>query len=74
MTEPVWVSPWFASNWLAAMPKSVSFTWPVPVMSTLPGLHVAVDHAAAVGEGERVGELGGDAGRGAPPGSGPRRG
>ncbi len=38
MTDPVCVSPCFASVGFAAMPKSATFTWPDCVMSTLPGL------------------------------------
>ena len=61
MTAPVCVR--LSSVFTArAMPKSVTFTSPVRGDEDVARLDVAVDHAVAVGEGERGGHAGADGG------------
>ena len=72
MTDPVWVR--FSSVLAAmarAMPKSATLTWPAGGDQHVAGLDVAVDHAVAVGEAERAGDVGGDRRRPASGCSGP---
>ena len=61
MTAPVWVR---LSSVLTAraIPKSVTLTLPVVGDEHVAGLHVAVDHAVAMGVGQGAGDVGGDLG------------
>ena len=63
MTEPVWVRFCVGVASMArAMPKSVTFTWPSRVISTLPGLTSRCTTPLRWANAERGGDVGGDLG------------